>query len=170
MSNLVFGSQEQRIFAQYAPTSFQITGQLVPQGPGTVVSMNVVVVPATVTNNFDDSFVWGANGIVVLKAGIYSISYDVRCSGPSVGDDYLAETWISVTDANDDPLSEIRYCRSGFRSVAKDANTLAVSCTSGTICTFLPYGYQVRIRLENWLINEPVQVLGSSKLEVIRLL
>lgn len=169
MSNLVFGSQEQRIFAQYAPTSFQINAQTVPQGPGTIVSMNLTVVPSSVANNFDDSFIWGANGVVIQKAGIYSVSYDVRCTGPSAGDDYLCETWISVAE---DELytNEIRYCRSGYRSIALDAGTFAISSTSGTITTFLPIGTEVRIRLENWLLGEPVNVLGSSKLEVIRLL
>lgn len=165
MSNQVFASQEQRLFAQYVPTSFQVTQVNVPD----VAVQTLAIVPVTTIYNFDDSFLIGANGILVQKAGIYSVSYDIRMESQSINKDFQAETYISVS--KDDAFTgEIRYCRTGARAVAVDSSVKSFGTNAGSITTFLPVGYVVKLRIENFVVGEPLTVKGSSKMEVIRLL
>jgi hypothetical protein len=171
MSNLVFGSPEQRVFAQYAPTSFQINAVNIAQGPGLPTPLAVTVVPTSLKNNFDDSFKVETFGFSVLKAGIYTISYDVRLQSPTAKTDFQAENYISV--ARDDTFDEeIRYCRTGQRTGGEGLppGSIYFATNAGSITTFLPVGHFVKIGIQNWYLAEPVNVLGSSKMEVIRLL
>lgn len=166
MSNQVFGSEVQRLFAQYEPTVFKIT-QTTLASPTLELSLPFTV--DTSVGNFDGSFTWGGNGIVVQKAGLYTISYQLKEVTGAGTDNFQMNSAIDIYENDITSTIKYSYAKNGYR-VAGFGGVPPFCYISGAVTTYLPIGYTVRIRVKNDVSTEPAIVMGESRIEIMRLL